>query len=86
MESLSQLIDLVKNDNNMVAKIKIAERLYQMGGYDDEDIVKYWVGKNFFDDIASTGHKEFDRMMEVAEEIYELQWEVAEYNKYMEVK
>ena len=81
---LSRLIRAVKEDDNQIAKIKIAERLATMGGYDSIDEVEDWVRRWFAEEtwVGEWSHREYDKYMKVAEEIFYLQWEIKEYQDY----
>ena len=81
---LSRLIRAVKEDDNQIAKIKIAERLATMGGYDSIDEVEDWVRRWFAEEdwVGEWSHREYDKYMKVAEEIFYLQWEIKEFQDY----
>lgn len=83
--NMGALIELVKNSDNQIAKIKIAERLVFMGGY-DEDSIKDWVFNNFNEQIIKMTDEEYDKCIKWADELYELHLELEEYNSYMEGK
>lgn len=71
---LSTLIQAVEKDNNLIAKIKIAERLYN-NNYEEADI-NLWLKIN----IDCT----IERRQKLAEELYYMMVEINEYKNYKE--
>lgn len=81
---LSKLIYIVKEYNNEVAKMEIAKRLWQMGGYDDTDIIKDWIINTFKIKVIETTEKEYNKIIKWSEEIYDYIMEIELYMDYIE--
>lgn len=71
--TLGQLIEMVKNDNNLVAKVKIANILYNFD-YDTEEDIFDWIELNF--------KLEPEKCEKLTEEFYDLLTDIHTYRNY----
>ena len=71
--TLKQLIEMVKNDNNLVAKVKIANILYNFD-YDTEEDIFDWIELNF--------KLEKEKCEKLTEEFYDLLTDIHTYKNY----